>query len=105
LKTMKITLVSVRASLLLLVFSFIADPRLAVAAGRVWAFYDSPNSGTTNLLSGVASISRSDAWAVGYAYEQDSEQITITQHWDGAAWTADTSPNPGTTEECGDASY
>ena len=102
---MKIPSVSAHAFRFVLIFSFLSSTAPLFASGRGWVVFDSPNSGTTNLLTSAASISRSDAWAVGYAYEQDSEQITITQHWDGAAWTTVTSPNPGTAEECGDASY
>jgi hypothetical protein len=76
-----------------------------LAASRGWVIYESPNSGQTNFLTGVTALSASEAWAVGYAYDANSQQSVITQHWGGASWSAVTSPNPGTAQECGDTSY
>jgi hypothetical protein len=54
-----------------------------------------------NTLNAVAAFSASDAWAVGF---QDENQLngarTLTQHWDGKAWTTVPSPNPGSTPRC-----
>lgn len=47
-----------------------------------------------NLLNGVAAVSRSDAWAVGYAYN-GSADTALVEHWHGGRWRISTSPNPG----------
>ncbi|HUS13889.1 MAG TPA: S-layer homology domain-containing protein, partial [Chloroflexia bacterium] len=39
----------------------------------------------------------SDAWAVG-GYEDGTVYQTLTQHWDGTAWTVVPSPNPGSSD-------
>lgn len=41
-------------------------------------------------LNGVATISQSDAWAVGF---HGHPFATLTMHWDGASWTMVPSPN------------
>lgn len=76
-----------------------------LAASRGWVVYTSPNSGRTNLLAGITAISSSDAWAVGYAYDDNSTQLLVTQHWDGANWNTIASPTPGTAAQCGASSY
>jgi hypothetical protein len=75
------------------------------AAGAGWTVTPSPNPGTTNFLQGVAAISSTDAWAVGYDYDVNDHQFTVTQHWDGSKWNLAPSPSPGTGRRCGDASY
>jgi hypothetical protein len=56
--------------------------------GSVWSVIPSPGPGALqNILYGVAAISNSDVWAVGA--EQDALGIwhTLTEHWDGSAWS------------------
>jgi hypothetical protein len=56
--------------------------------GTVWSVVPSPSPGTQqNILYGVAVITDSDVWAVGG--EQDSNGLwhTLTEHWDGSAWS------------------
>ena len=50
----------------------------------------SPSPGFNSVLYGVAAISASNIWAVGYA-----QNATLILHWDGTAWTRVPSPNPG----------
>jgi hypothetical protein len=104
-KNMNISSNSARVFLLVLSSTFLFSTASLLASRRGWVTYDCPNLGSTNFLAGVAGISRSEAWAVGYAYDQSSTQVTVTQHWDGASWSIITSPNPGTAELCGAASY
>ena len=78
---------------------------MTFAANRGWVVFPSPNSGQTNYLTGVTAVSSSDAWTVGYAYDSSSNQINIVQHWDGTQWSTIPSPNPGTAQQCGGASY
>lgn len=56
--------------------------------GNVWSVVPSPSPGAQqNILYGVAASSDSDVWAVGG--EQDSNGLwhTLTEHWDGSAWS------------------
>jgi len=50
--------------------------------------------GLSNTFSSVAIESACDAWAVG---TQDGSGITatLTEHWNGSAWTVVPSPAPG----------
>ena len=48
-----------------------------------------------NYLWSVAGASASDAWAVGF-YDTGTQLKSMTQHWDGAAWTIVPSPNGST---------
>jgi hypothetical protein len=47
-------------------------------------------------FNGVAALSANDVWAVGAgAPPGDPNSGTLTEHWDGQAWTLVASPNPG----------
>jgi hypothetical protein len=61
-----------------------------------WAVVPSPNvpSASTALLS-VAALSPADAWAVGYSATASNVDQTLTEHWDGAQWQIQPSPNIG----------
>jgi hypothetical protein len=78
---------------------------VAFAAGKGWVIFSSPNVGQTNFLTSVTALSSTDAWAAGYAYDANAQQLTVVQHWDGASWSSVPSPNPGTAQQCGDAFY
>ncbi len=57
----------------------------------------SPNSGALNaqsFLTGALPLGPLDVWAVGSASTFGSPQ-TLTEHWDGTAWTIAPSPSPG----------
>jgi alpha-tubulin suppressor-like RCC1 family protein len=45
-------------------------------------------------LSAVTTLSPDDAWAVGYT-TQGRTTRTLTEHWDGSAWSVVASPSPG----------
>jgi len=62
--------------------------------GLAWKRVPSPNPGGTNEtdLLGVAAVSTSDAWAVGY-YGNGSAYQTLASHWDGLKWRRVSSPN------------
>ena len=71
--------------------------------GSTWSVVPSPSPGALqNILFGVAAISDTDVWAVGA--EQDSNGLwhTLTEHWDGSAWSVVSSPDPG---QSGDQLY
>ena len=66
-----------------------------------WEREPSPNvAGTTELtnqLLGVAALSESDAWAVGWSQEPGGPPFVkrnLTQHHDGSGWRIVPSPNP-----------
>jgi hypothetical protein len=58
----------------------------------------SPNaSSTENQLLGVAALSNSDVWAVGYYAQPFSAPgafLNLAMHWNGANWTITSVPNP-----------
>ncbi|HEX8218561.1 MAG TPA: hypothetical protein VF914_05020, partial [Chloroflexia bacterium] len=58
---------------------------------------DTPNQVTgDNMLFDVAALSSSDAWAVGYSVAKASDYYErIILHWNGAAWAAVASEEPG----------
>jgi hypothetical protein len=60
----------------------------AVAEAAAWTVVPSPSPGSVNDLNGVASISANDVWAVG-----DTNQQTLTEHWNGHKWRVVSSPN------------
>ena len=57
----------------------------------------SPNVGTSfNQLNGVAALSASNLWAVGYAENRNgASRQTLIAHWNGTSWQIVSSPNPG----------
>ena len=65
--------------------------------GSSWTLVPSPSPGQSFLdLNGVASISSTDAWAVG-VYDVSGNWKTLTMHWDGASWALVPSPSPDPT--------
>jgi hypothetical protein len=61
-----------------------------------WAQQTSVDPGTgDNNLTGVAAISASNVWAVGY-YFVGVNTVTLIEHWDGTSWSVVPSPNVGT---------
>ncbi len=64
--------------------------------GNAWAVSPSPNSGPgSNGLAGVSVLTASDSWAVGTAFDAGGIGTTLTEHWNGSAWTVVPSPNTG----------
>ncbi len=58
-------------------------------------FIPSPNVGTgDNALDGVATITSTDAWAVG-EFATGSAGQTLVEHWDGTSWSVVSSASPG----------
>ncbi len=69
----------------------------APECGPDWTVIPSPNiNSAENVLNGVAAVSSSDVWAVGYSDDHLSPRQTLTEHWNGTAWTIVPSPSPGT---------
>ncbi len=56
--------------------------------GNVWSVVPSPSPGALqNILFGAAAISDSDVWAVGAERDSSGLWHTLTEHWDGSAWS------------------
>jgi len=82
---------------LVLFSSLITSPWRAFAASSSWSVVFSPSpGGERNTLYAVAAVSDADAWAVGLFTNNDSTgpDYTLTEHWDGTAWTRVRSPSP-----------
>lgn len=75
-----------------------ANPTLILRwNGSAWRQVPSPSTGYLSALSGVAAVSPSDAWAVGFSTSNGafSQASTLIEHWNGSSWTTVPSPNPG----------
>jgi hypothetical protein len=66
--------------------------------GTIWANVSAPSmnvNGGLISLRGVAAISATDIWAVGDQQNLLANTIsTITEHWNGTAWSIIATPNP-----------
>lgn len=63
--------------------------------GKHWTLATSPNPGQYgSQLSGVSGSSASDVWADGGTFTNPSGTfVTLTEHWNGKAWSVVPSPN------------
>ena len=62
--------------------------------GTQWSVVQSPNTGSLfSTLTGVAVVSASDIWAVGWQGNNGIAQ-TLIEHWDGTQWSIVASPSP-----------
>jgi hypothetical protein len=60
--------------------------------GSSWSVVSSPNpSSSVNILYGVAGVSSSDVWAVGYF--SGAGYRTLVEHWKWTSWSVATSAN------------
>ena len=71
---------------------------VAEAAGLTsgkWSIVKSPNAGSdVNELLGVAAVSTTNVWAVGY-YTKNGGAQTLIERWNGTSWKVVSSPNVG----------
>jgi|GEM_PF-5114162 len=73
--------------------------RIGTGSVPDWNISASPNVGAgSNQLNGVAAISASDIWAVGFAYPSTSTGVsqTLTEQWNGTSWSVVPSLSDGT---------
>lgn len=66
--------------------------------GSTWSVVASPNYGTYQTrLNSVSGTSANDVWAVGgHCTDSDCNgNQSLTEHWNGRAWSIVPSPNPG----------
>jgi hypothetical protein len=76
-------------------------PAVIAAVSANWTLFASPSPANTNFLYGIAAVSGSDVWAVGYDYKNSTRlQATLTEHWNGTTWSTVASPNPGISTNC-----
>jgi hypothetical protein len=69
--------------------------------GTAWSIITSRNATTSNLLTGVAAISGTNVWAVGYTITTDGTNQpdkTLIEHWNGTSWSLVTSPSPASND-------
>lgn len=64
--------------------------------GNVWKVIKSPNPiSTINAqLSGVAALSKNNAWAVGSYHDTSNAIHSLIEHWNGSSWSIVSSPTP-----------
>jgi hypothetical protein len=64
--------------------------------GSQWSIADNPQPGSKrDMLFGASAVSPSDVWVVGDQEGQNGKFETLAEHWDGSAWTAIPTPDPG----------
>jgi hypothetical protein len=64
--------------------------------GATWSRVRSPNDGANNALTGVGTVSTSEAWAVGHRDGHAAGAAvwrTLIERWDGTRWRVVASPN------------
>ncbi len=71
----------------------------ATITSRSWKVVPTRNVATiNNALNGVSAISSSNAWAVGYSWNNNTNTSqTLIEHWNGTRWNIVPSPNPNPT--------
>jgi hypothetical protein len=70
----------------------VTSPASAVGHPATAALPAATTYSTTGSLAGVAAVSDSNAWAVGYAGVVTSSKVLML-HWNGSAWSRATSPS------------
>ena len=66
--------------------------------GSAWSIVASPSPASNDTLAGVAARSATDIWAVGTRQDRSGAipiDRTLTEHWNGTAWSVVASPNVG----------
>jgi hypothetical protein len=63
--------------------------------GASWSVFPTPsfNNASNEVLVGIVAASSGDIWTAGQ-FMQNSAQQTLTEHWNGSAWTLAPSPDP-----------
>jgi hypothetical protein len=64
--------------------------------GSVWSVESTPNPGYgDNELFSVTAIDPENVWAVGNYQDGPEGPHTLTERWNGSAWSVEPTPNPG----------
>ena len=67
----------------------------AAAAAPGCDLVPAPSPPADSLLGGVATFSRTDAWAVGRSRSAAGDITALTEHWNGTAWQVVPGPSEG----------
>jgi len=59
--------------------------------GSAWSLVATPTLGVTSSLLSVSASSTTDAWAVGMSVLGKHEDSTLIEHWNGTAWSVNSS--------------
>jgi hypothetical protein len=62
--------------------------------GSAWKRVPCPQPGHSSVLSQVAVLSPSNAWAIGSYNPDGAPSRTLIEHWNGKSWKRVASPNP-----------
>jgi hypothetical protein len=54
--------------------------------GSSWTRLTTPNPGVADYLTGIAAISSTDVWAVGYEWISNFTELPLLLHYNGTAW-------------------
>jgi alpha-tubulin suppressor-like RCC1 family protein len=74
----------------------LADPYTLHWTGTQWTLTKIPDPGTEgSRLRGVTALSPTDVWTVGTTGQTDGALLSLTEHFDGTAWTVAPSLDPG----------
>jgi hypothetical protein len=70
------------------------------SAGQTWKKFPSPglagrNGTLRSGLTGVAAVSATDVWAVGWRQLKPGHQVALAEHFNGQRWTVVASPGTG----------
>jgi len=75
----------------------VAGAAEADAAGSIFQVVPTPNTATApisnDLLTGAASTSTQDVWAVGFATDPTNTDHPLAEHWNGTKWTVAPTPD------------
>ena len=75
------------------------NPLSSTSCGQ-WSVVPSPNPNVVpSGLSGVAAVSATNVWAVGYYVNTTGVTQTLTEHWNGTSWSVVKSPSPGSGDD------
>jgi hypothetical protein len=73
-----------------------AQPYMLHWNGTSWQLTQLPDGGSEgSTLLGATVLSPSDVWAVGRTGESDGAALTLTEHYNGTAWSVSSSLDPG----------
>lgn len=67
-----------------------------LGSNSTWQITSAPDAGCifSSVLNGVAAISSSDVWTVGFYQNCQRQNLPLTLHWNGTAWAAVSAPAP-----------
>jgi alpha-tubulin suppressor-like RCC1 family protein len=74
----------------------LSDPYVLHWNGTAWSLTKVPDVGTEGSeLRGIAALSAGDVWASGETLQDDGSLLSLTEHFNGSAWSVAPSLDPG----------